>query len=143
MVFPKVKADHTLHYESGTVSHSLDQITFLVVLPAIKSGRIYLAIGAGFPAGPMAVSGPSASKATTTLFDKVEFDSTGAGPFNFNTTSVDFYGVSLTITAKSRDSGQLVTFGYTVARGDIRPMYCRSTMSTGRTLRFSTARPIQ
>ena len=113
------QSNATFQYRPGVTSRALADIAFPFGMPAMLSARIYFFIGEDFPAGAMATSGPSPSRTTTSLFDKVEFDTSSSGSYNINTTSVDFYGVSLTIQAAPKNGGGQVTYGYTASRKDI------------------------
>lgn len=104
-------------YVSGTTSWTLQQLGSSIAVPPIQSARIYFAINKDFTS--MASSGPSPSGSNPILFDKIEFDTHVPGTFNINGTSVDFYGISYTITATPSGGTQPVTVGYTASRSDV------------------------
>lgn len=104
-------------YKSGTTSQILSKITMPIAMPAIKSARIYFAINTDFTS--MAPSGPSPSKDDTVLYDKIEFDTSTSGQYNINSTNVDFYGISFTLSATPTGQTQPVTEGFTATRTQI------------------------
>ena len=102
----------------GTMTMTLEaiqKISASIPVPAVQSARIYVSVFDDFSAFP--ASGPSPSAGNTVMFDKIEFD-TSSNP-NINGTSVDFYGISYTITATDTNTGKPVTYGYTDSRSDI------------------------
>ncbi len=101
-------------YSSGTTSRTLDTLGTSISVPPIQSARIYFAINEDFSS--MASSGPSPSAINPILFDKIEFDTHQPGSFNINGTSVDFYGISYTITATPSGKNQPKTVGFTASR---------------------------
>jgi hypothetical protein len=114
-----VDNNNNFQFTSGKTSRSLKTLLSqapAIPVPAVRSGRIYFAINNDFPDGSMPVSGPSASQGTATLFDKLEFDTSGAP--NINTTGVDFYGISMTLSVPDRN-GNIVTAGYDCKRSDV------------------------
>lgn len=106
-------------YVSGTTSSQLSKLQNLIAVPAIKSARIYLAIGQDFTSAEFPSSGPSASASTTVMFDKIEFDTSVSGQFNVNSTNVDFYAFSYTLTATPNGSNTPRTVGFTAARSQM------------------------
>ena len=90
-----------------------------IQIPAIRSARLYISVGSDFSGVNFPYSGPSASKDTLVLFDKVEFDTSTPGLYNVNATSVDFYGVSYTLTAIPTGATVPVTVGFTDTREKI------------------------
>ena len=98
-----------------TMVTTLDNISFPLNVPAMSSARIYFSVYDNFTAFP--ASGPSPSKGTEVLFDKVEFENSDDNP-NINGTSVDFYGISYTISGTDASRGA-VSFGYTKSRSEI------------------------
>lgn len=98
-----------------TMVQTLDKLGTAVSVPKITSARIYISVYDNFAAFP--ASGPSPSAGNTVMFDKIEFD-TATNP-NINGTSVDFYGISYTITATDTNTGNPVTVGYAASRDTI------------------------
>lgn len=106
-------------YQSGTTSQLLSGLTMPIAIPAMKSARVYFAVGSDFDSTSFpASSGPSSSKNQTVMFDKVEFDTSTAGSFNINSTNVDFYALSYTMSLQDA-SGNNVTVGLNSTRTTI------------------------
>ena len=92
--------------------------TYSAVLPAVASGRVYFSFGAGFGAMPsFGAGGPVAGAGNPVMFDKFELDTTD-NP-NVNATCVDFYGVSFSISATDRNTGERRSVGFTTPRSTI------------------------
>ncbi|TND09445.1 MAG: hypothetical protein FD123_1251 [Bacteroidetes bacterium] len=106
-------------YKSLTTSQLLSSLKMPVGIPAMKSARIYFAVGTDFDTTTFpAQSGPSSSKNQTVMFDKVEFDTSSAGNFNINSTNVDFYALSYTMSLQNQ-SGDNVSVGLSSTRTEI------------------------
>lgn len=110
-------------YKSGTYSSVLSALkdsasdTYKIAVPSIKSARIYFFFykdGVNVP-----VSGPDPTKTGTDFHDKIEFDTSASGWCNMNPTSVDFYGVSFTVTAIPKNESVARTIGMTADRATV------------------------
>lgn len=109
-------------YVPGTTSKTLAQLQALgptIAVPPIQSARIYFAINNDFEPSLMVASGPTASANNPALFDKIEFDTHQPGYFNINGTSVDFFGISYTISAIPSGKTEPVTVGFDKTRTEI------------------------
>lgn len=108
-------------YTPGTTSRSLKDLKADqgFSIPPIRSARIYFAFNQDFPSGNMPFSGPSPSRSQKMLYEKVEFDTSDPGNCNINTTGVDFFAVSLTVTVTDKQTGQEITAGYTAPRSQV------------------------
>lgn len=89
-----------------------------IYVPAMTSARIYFSADSAFPTST-SNSGPTASKGFNQLYDKVEFDTSTSGWYNVNSTSVDFYGVSYTISVIPSGGSDPAEVGYTQSRKTI------------------------
>lgn len=89
-----------------------------IYCPPIKSARIYFAVYDNMAAST-ANSGPSASKGENLMFDKIEFDTSTVGSYNINSTSVDFYGLSYTLSVVPTGGSSAVEVGYTKGRAEV------------------------
>lgn len=110
-------------YTSGVTSQQLSAISGPIAIPAMKSARMYFAIGSDFDSKSFSVSsGPSMSQindgGADVLFDFVEFDTSTAGSYNINSTNVDMYAISYTMSLTDQ-SGNTVTRGLTGKRMEL------------------------
>jgi hypothetical protein len=108
-------------YTSGVTSMNLSGISMPIAVPAVQSARMYWAIGKDFDSGNFtAGSGPSASQindgGADVMFDFVEFDTSTSGSYNINSTNVDMYGITYTMSLTNA-AGQNVTVGLSADRG--------------------------
>lgn len=101
----------------------------VVSVPPIGSARLYVSFGQSLTAiKQFTPSGPVNGKDNTVIYDKFEFDNAAhknpdgsisdPNP-NVNLTSVDFYGLSFTITAKDTNTSTDKTIGFSKSRADI------------------------
>ena len=89
-----------------------------IYCPPIKSARIYFSIFKNIPT-TTTNSGPSESKTEDLMFDKIEFDTATVGAYNINSTSVDFYGISYTLSVVPTGGSTPVEVGFTKGRSEV------------------------
>jgi len=120
---------------TDTMVHSLNQFktdakgNYIVTVPHIGTARLYISFGKSLTEIPTFVSsGPVNGKDNKVIYDKIEFDNAAhkeasgtinAPNPNVNLTSVDFYGLSFTITAYDINISKDRTIGYETSRNDM------------------------
>lgn len=110
-------------YVSGTTSIALSNVSGSIDVPVIKSARMYIAAGGDFDATNFAAgSGPSPSQVNDggapLIFDFVEFDTSSPGNYNINSSNVDMYAITYTMSLADAD-GKQVTRGLSGTRTQI------------------------
>lgn len=110
-------------FVSGVTSAALSGITSAISVPVIQSARMYIAVGRDFDASHFATgSGPSPSQVNDggapLIFDFVEFDTSSPGNYNINSTNVDMYAITYTMSLTDSENNQ-VTRGLSGTRTQI------------------------
>jgi len=106
-------------FDPATMSASLAEVKaanagapHTVKIPPLATARLYFSYGEKFASSDFPVSGPSFGQGNQILSDSFEFASSG-NP-NANTTGVDFFGVSYSLTLTPIGETAPVTVGYAV-----------------------------
>jgi hypothetical protein len=117
--------------------------TYMVPIPAIKSGRLYFAINQNFDQMPsFGIGGPGLGQSNTALYDCFEFD-TSFIP-NVNATNVDCFSLSYSLTTVDINTKQSRSVGYSQDRASVIQAFaqiasCAPSQQTGNTGIFNLA----
>ena len=146
---PKVKAEPLLDAKetNGSSKANSDSATYYQVkVPPIGSARLYISFGKSLHAiSDFPASGPVSGKSNTVIYDKIEFDSAAhpnTGPDaatkpynqpnpNVNLTSVDFYGLSYTVSAVDTNNSKQKQIGFLTSRDEIKKAFEDIAKKTG------------
>jgi hypothetical protein len=113
---------------------------YLVKVPYIGSGRLYISFGKSLTAIPIFnSSGPVNGKSNVVIYDKIEFDNAAhktskgiAAPNpNVNLTNVDFFGLSYQVTGIDVNTGKTRSIGFNESRAAIEAKFNAITDGTG------------